>query len=68
MNQIDDEEMFLMINPLIALERQLKIELEVLGSYPDRHDYYHAMDLRSQQIIDDEWDELINEVFPNVGW
>ena len=63
-----DEEMFLMMNPVIALERELKIGLEIFGSYPDKQDCYNGIDLIHREFIDDEWNELINEEFPYVGW
>ena len=68
MSQIDDEEMFLMMNPIIVLKQQMKFEFEELGSYPDKQDCYYGMDLVTREFIDDTWNELITEEFPNVGW
>jgi hypothetical protein len=70
MSQADDneEEMFLMINPIIALENEMEIAFQEFGTYPDKQDCYYGIDLIHQQLIDDQWDESINEEFSDVGW
>lgn len=68
MSPIDEEELFLMLNPIIALQQQMKFEFEELGMYPDKHDCYYGIRLISEGAIDDQWNELIDEVFPDVGW
>jgi hypothetical protein len=68
MNEIGDEEMFQMMNTIIVLEQQMEFELKVLGSYPDKHDCWLGIELIRQQSIDDEWAELIDEEFSDVGW